>query len=1077
MSANNVEKSLRVGSLVVNATANSVLIIDSSGNLAQDPDFTYNPTTNALTIAGPMYVQSAIGVEIGPDGANISYESATGSFVLTGNLSSGALIITANDAVANAIFNIASLTDDRTFTFPNKSGTFALTSVSGAAFTAGSVIFADSSGNLAQDNANFFWDDTLNNLGVGTASPTERVHAYRNDSTNAIIKIENDNTSGNAAFVADAPTSGAARPFIAFHDGGTSKADIGLERTTSQILGGTRNDLYITTTASGNILFGINSVEKMRLDTSGRLLINTTTAVEELTLAGDGHTSGYWQFTELSTPTTPDADRGRLYVKDDGSGTSALFFLDDAGTEVQLGGGGGGGATTFLALTDTPDTYASQALKVVAVNSAETALEFITTVPVAQGGTNIASYTAGDLIYASASTTLSKLAIGTSGLFLQSSGTAPQWVGAVDLTTNQTISSGIKTFTVLPQSSAVPATGNDLTNKTYVDAFALGTIYKEAVRVATTTAGTLASDFENGDTIDGVVLATGDRILIKNQADATTNGIYTVNASGAPTRATDYDTTAEVQEGTATFATAGTVNQDKLFAQNTIDPVLGSSNLVFVQIGKAPSYTASLGVELVSLDFRADLLSTGAIGLTGNELKVNVDSSSIEISSNALQVKALGITNAMLAGSIADSKLSTITTAGKVDGSAIENLNNIPGTSKVPTDNLGTGTADSTTFLRGDQSWAVPSGTGSGAVTISYSELLNTDTTAVTITNSAVETTIYTYTLTANTLGTDKAVALKLFGSYRQFSSQNRQVRVRVKLGATTLMDATSANIGSNTNTGYWGGEVFLQNTGATNEQHAFMRFTFERGGTAAGASSSDVSVVDRSVGAVDTTADQDLVVTVQLSSANATQTFVRQGAVLNMLNSSDTLGAPTNASYVTLAAHADLTNERVLTAGNGINLTDNGAGSTIVVAADSASDTVDGIIEIAVQSEMETGTSTTLAVVPGRQHYHPGHPKCWAYVTVSGGTPTLQTSYNITSITDTSVGVLTITIATDFSTANWASPASAEDSSGTQVRSCAPNGKAAGSVILNSVVIDNLAQLALSDPSGWNLAGFGDQT
>jgi len=58
-------------------------------------------------------------------------------------------------------------------------------------------------------------------------------------------------------------------------------------------------------------------------------------------------------------------------------------------------------------------------------------------------------------------------------------------------------------------------------------------------RVATIAAGTLASDFENGDTIDSVVLATGDRILIKDQASGVENGIYIVQATGAPVRADD----------------------------------------------------------------------------------------------------------------------------------------------------------------------------------------------------------------------------------------------------------------------------------------------------------------------------------------------------------------------------------------------------------------------------------------------------------------------------------------------------------------------------------------------------------
>ena len=63
----------------------------------------------------------------------------------------------------------------------------------------------------------------------------------------------------------------------------------------------------------------------------------------------------------------------------------------------------------------------------------------------------------------------------------------------------------------------------------------------KSVKAATTTAGTLATSFENGDIIDGITLITGDRILIKNQASGIENGIYTVNATGSPSRTADFD--------------------------------------------------------------------------------------------------------------------------------------------------------------------------------------------------------------------------------------------------------------------------------------------------------------------------------------------------------------------------------------------------------------------------------------------------------------------------------------------------------------------------------------------------------
>jgi hypothetical protein len=72
-----------------------------------------------------------------------------------------------------------------------------------------------------------------------------------------------------------------------------------------------------------------------------------------------------------------------------------------------------------------------------------------------------------------------------------------------------------------------------------------------------------------------------------------------------------------------------------------------------------------------------------------------------------------------------------------------------------------------------------------------------------------------------------------------------------------------------------------------------------------------------------------------------------------------------------------------------------------------------------AAQSEMETGTSTTTIVTPGRQHFHPGHPKGGGYITGSG-TPVLASSYNITGISDVGVGICDVTIANDMADANY---------------------------------------------------------
>jgi hypothetical protein len=106
------------------------------------------------------------------------------------------------------------------------------------------------------------------------------------------------------------------------------------------------------------------------------------------------------------------------------------------------------------------------------------------------------------------------------------------------------------------------------TSKQYVDAIANGLKWKPAVRVATAAAGTLISDFEAGDTVDGVVIASFDRILIKNQVDASENGIYVVAAIGAPIREPDADVFGELN-GAVVFVQEGTANANRGFMQVT----------------------------------------------------------------------------------------------------------------------------------------------------------------------------------------------------------------------------------------------------------------------------------------------------------------------------------------------------------------------------------------------------------------------------------------------------------------------------------------------------------------------------
>lgn len=192
--------------------------------------------------------------------------------------------------------------------------------------------------------------------------------------------------------------------------------------------------------------------------------------------------------------------------------------------------------------------------------------------------------------------------------------------------------------------NADPSTSLQAATKQYVDSIANGIQWKQPVRVATTTSGTLASSFENGDTIDGIVLATGNRILIKNQVTASENGIYIVAASGAPARSLDADTFTELN-GAAVFVNEGTSNADKGFLQ-TAELTSLASNQVWVQNFGTGLYTAS---------------GQGVL-LTGSTFSFQIDGTTLSQSASGAKVAAGGITNTEVAVSagIAVTKMAAL---------------------------------------------------------------------------------------------------------------------------------------------------------------------------------------------------------------------------------------------------------------------------------------------------------------------------------------------------------------------------------------------------------------------------------
>lgn len=160
----------------------------------------------------------------------------------------------------------------------------------------------------------------------------------------------------------------------------------------------------------------------------------------------------------------------------------------------------------------------------------------------------------------------------------------------------------------------------------YVDNAILGQRFKEAVKVATT--ANLVGVYLNGasgvgatftytatgvDVVDGINLALGDRILIKNQTSDFQNGIYTVTTAGALgiagvlTRGSDFDQSSDIQTGDSVFVTSGNTQSTTTWAYTGIDnPTMGTTSIVWAQAAGQGSFTQGNGITITGVSIAID---------------------------------------------------------------------------------------------------------------------------------------------------------------------------------------------------------------------------------------------------------------------------------------------------------------------------------------------------------------------------------------------------------------------------------------------------------------------------------------
>ena len=418
------------------------------------------------------------------------------------------------------------------------------------------------------------------------------------------------------------------------------------------------------------------------LTASGALIADSNKAIDELILGSDTTVGGTIKFNEGSnngaghiglkapnsvtsttTFTLPDGDGSAgQFIKTDGSGFLSFSTVDQA---LDLAGDTG------------TDTYNTSETLTFAGGSGMEAVVTDNTVTI-----NATALTDSNLS-GSAAIANDKLAnptttLGSSTLTLGQTETDLAGLTSLiidDITIDGqsfTTTSANKNINISPHGTGsiiVPSGYEDragfqtqsLANKAYVDQVAQGLDTKPSCKVGTT--ADLSATYNNGTlgvgatltasivgalSLDDVAVSVADRVLVKDQTDATENGIYTVTTVGdgstefVLTRATPEDQPAELSGGAFVFVEDGTLNANNGYTfTHTGAPTFGTTDLDVAQFSGAGQITAG-----------------AALTKSGNTIDVEVDNASVEVSGDALRVKALGITNTMLAGSIASDKLS-----------------------------------------------------------------------------------------------------------------------------------------------------------------------------------------------------------------------------------------------------------------------------------------------------------------------------------------------------------------------------------------------------------------------------------
>jgi hypothetical protein len=213
---------------------------------------------------------------------------------------------------------------------------------------------------------------------------------------------------------------------------------------------------------------------------------------------------------------------------------------------------------------------------------------------------------------------------------------------------------------------------SDAVNKGQMDAALEGLKPKAAVRVATTANILISTALNAGDVIDGVTLADGDRVLVKNQTSAEENGIYIAGAT--PARSSDFDSLSPIDEinGSLVAVQEGTANAGKVFVQSGVVVVLDTDPINFVFFNSSASLVGGDGITVSGSNISVDHDGEG-LTFVATQLALELDGSTLSKSGSGVKVADGGITNTQVASGIDATKIGN----GDVDNTELSYLNGV----------------------------------------------------------------------------------------------------------------------------------------------------------------------------------------------------------------------------------------------------------------------------------------------------------------------------------------------------------------------------------------------------------------